>query len=126
LPEDAVLRVKQLGLKSDILLQVPTVLLKRTKQSKAFRNGNQLVFMRAISPKTTMSKTTAQAEFVQGKKMAVSTFLKMVQGAALAAGRQVTLLSVSGAASCHTQSPMSFPAGAYLTTALFYVHPKLQ
>jgi 23S rRNA G2069 N7-methylase RlmK/C1962 C5-methylase RlmI len=50
-------------------------------------------------------------------------FLEMVQGAALAAGRQVTLLRVSGAASCHTQSPISWPAGAYLTAALFYVHP---
>lgn len=51
-------------------------------------------------------------------------FLNMVQGAALAAGRQVTLLRVSGAASCHTQSPISWPAGSYLTAALFYVHPE--
>lgn len=50
-------------------------------------------------------------------------FLNMVHGAALAAGREVTLLRVSGAASCHTQSPASSPAGAYLTAALFYVHP---
>ena len=50
-------------------------------------------------------------------------FLSMVQGAAQATGRQVTLLRVSGAASCHTQSPISWPAGAYLTAALFYVHP---
>lgn len=50
-------------------------------------------------------------------------FLAMVQGAAQAAGREVTLLRVSGAASCHTQSPVSWPAGAYLTAALFYVHP---
>ena len=51
-------------------------------------------------------------------------FLKMVQAAALAAGKQVTLLNVSGAAPCHSRSPISFPAGAYLTAALFYVHPK--
>eukprot|EP00977_Amphora_coffeiformis_P013051 scaffold3339_cov174-Amphora_coffeaeformis.AAC.19 len=50
-------------------------------------------------------------------------FLNMVQGAALATGREVTLLRVSGAASCHTQSPIAWPAGAYLTAALFYVHP---
>ena len=50
-------------------------------------------------------------------------FLNMVQGAALACGREVTLLKVSGAAPCHTQSPVSFPAGAYLTAALFRVHP---
>lgn len=50
-------------------------------------------------------------------------FLSMVQGAAQATNRQVTLLRVSGAASCHTQSPVSWPAGAYLTAALFYVHP---
>lgn len=51
-------------------------------------------------------------------------FLKMVQAAALAAGKQVTVLSVAGAAPCHTRSPISFPASAYLTAALFYVHPK--
>jgi len=50
-------------------------------------------------------------------------FLNMVSGAAQAAGRQLTLLSKAGAASCHTQSPVSWPAGAYLTAALFYVHP---
>lgn len=48
-------------------------------------------------------------------------FLQMVQQAALSAGRQVTLLRTSGAAACHTQSPASFPAGAYLTAALFHV-----
>jgi 23S rRNA (cytosine1962-C5)-methyltransferase len=50
-------------------------------------------------------------------------FLRMVQAAALAAGKQITLLSVQGAAPCHTIAPISFPAGAYLTAALFYVHP---
>lgn len=49
-------------------------------------------------------------------------FLQTVQQASLAARRQVTLVRVSGAASCHTQSPASFPAGNYLTAALFYVH----
>jgi 23S rRNA G2069 N7-methylase RlmK/C1962 C5-methylase RlmI len=53
-------------------------------------------------------------------------FLEMVHQAALAAGRQVTLLKRSGAASCHTQSPISWPAGAYLTAALFYVHPIIE
>ena len=51
-------------------------------------------------------------------------FLQTVQNAALAAGRQVTLLRKSGAAPCHTQSPASYPAGNYLTAALFYVSPK--
>ena len=51
-------------------------------------------------------------------------FLETVQQAAISAGRQVTLLRTSGAASCHTQSPASYPAGAYLTAALFYVAPK--
>lgn len=50
-------------------------------------------------------------------------FLAMVAGAAQAAGRQVTVLSKSGAASCHTQSAVSQPSGAYLTAAFFYVHP---
>ncbi|KAG7343918.1 S-adenosylmethionine-dependent methyltransferase [Nitzschia inconspicua] len=51
-------------------------------------------------------------------------FLEMVQQASLAARREVSLLKVSGAAPCHTQSPISFPAGNYLTAALFMVHPK--
>ena len=50
-------------------------------------------------------------------------FLRMVQDAALAARRVVTLVSVHGAAPCHTQSPASYPAGAYLTAALFVVAP---
>ena len=51
-------------------------------------------------------------------------FLQTVQQASLSAQREVTLLRVSGAAPCHTQSPVSFPAGNYLTAALFYVHPR--
>lgn len=51
-------------------------------------------------------------------------FLQTVQQAAISAGRQVTLLRTSGAAPCHTQSPASYPAGAYLTAALFHVAPK--
>ena len=50
-------------------------------------------------------------------------FLNMVQQAALAAGRRITLLRVSGASPCHTQSPASFPAGNYLTAAIFHVAP---
>lgn len=52
-------------------------------------------------------------------------FLQMVQQASLGARREISLLRVSGAAPCHTQSPVSFPAGNYLTAALFYVHPIL-
>ena len=48
-------------------------------------------------------------------------FLQTVQQAAIAAGRRITLLRVSGAASCHTQNPSS--KGAYLTAALFHVSP---
>jgi 23S rRNA (cytosine1962-C5)-methyltransferase len=51
-------------------------------------------------------------------------FLQTVQQASLSAQREITLLRVSGAAPCHVQSPISFPAGNYLTAALFYVHPK--
>ena len=50
-------------------------------------------------------------------------FLNVVNGAALSAKRRVTLLRVTGAAPCHTQSPASFPAGQYLTAALFHVGP---
>ncbi len=50
-------------------------------------------------------------------------FLNMVNGAALSAKRRVTLLRVCGAAPCHTQSPACFPAGSYLTAALFHVGP---
>ena len=53
-----------------------------------------------------------------------SAFLQMIQQASLAAKRDITLLSVNGAASCHTQAPASFPAGNYLTVALFHVAPK--
>jgi 23S rRNA G2069 N7-methylase RlmK/C1962 C5-methylase RlmI len=53
-----------------------------------------------------------------------TAFLQMVQQASLAARREITLLRVSGAAPCHTQAPVSFPAGNYLTVALFHVHPK--
>jgi 23S rRNA G2069 N7-methylase RlmK/C1962 C5-methylase RlmI len=51
-------------------------------------------------------------------------FLQTVQQASLSAQREITLLRVSGAAPCHTQSPVSFPAGNYLTAALFHVHAK--
>ena len=51
-------------------------------------------------------------------------FLNMISQAAISAQRELTLLKVSGAASCHTQSPSSFPAGKYLTAATFRVHPK--
>lgn len=51
-------------------------------------------------------------------------FLRLVQSAAQSAGKHITLLSVQGAASCHTESPIAFPAGSYLTAAYFYVHPK--
>lgn len=51
-------------------------------------------------------------------------FLNVVNSAALSAKRRVTLLRVSGAAPCHTQSPASFPAGQYLTAALFHVGPS--
>lgn len=50
-------------------------------------------------------------------------FLQTVKAASLSARRQITLLKTSGAASCHTQCPASFPAGAYLTAALFHVSP---
>jgi len=50
-------------------------------------------------------------------------FLKMVSNAALSAGRKVTLLSVHGPSECHSQCVASFPAGAYLTAALFHVSP---
>ena len=53
-----------------------------------------------------------------------SLFLQMIQQASLAAKRDITLLKVNGAASCHTQAPASFPAGNYLTVALFHVAPK--
>lgn len=51
-------------------------------------------------------------------------FLNMVNNAACSAKRQATLLSVHGAAPCHTQSPSAFPAGSYLTCALFFIGPE--
>lgn len=52
-------------------------------------------------------------------------FLQLVQQASLAARREITLLRVSGASPCHTHSPGQFPAGNYLTVALFRVHPRV-
>lgn len=49
-------------------------------------------------------------------------FLQTVKSASISARRHITLLKVSGAAACHTQCPASFPAGAYLTAALFSVN----
>jgi 23S rRNA G2069 N7-methylase RlmK/C1962 C5-methylase RlmI len=51
-------------------------------------------------------------------------FLETIKGAALSAGRRITLLRSSGAAPCHVQCPASFPANAYLTAALFYISPE--
>jgi len=51
-------------------------------------------------------------------------FLKTVKAASVSAGRRLSLLGTWGAASCHTRCPASFPAGDYLTAALFSVGPE--
>jgi 23S rRNA G2069 N7-methylase RlmK/C1962 C5-methylase RlmI len=51
-------------------------------------------------------------------------FLQTVQSAAMSAQRHITLLQLHGAAPCHTLSPAAtYPSGAYLTAALFFVSP---
>lgn len=51
-------------------------------------------------------------------------FLQTVQSAAMSAQRSITLLQLHGAAPCHTLSPAAtYPSGAYLTAALFFVSP---
>lgn len=52
-------------------------------------------------------------------------FLETVKGASLAAQRQIVHLQSSNAAPCHVSCPVSFPAGKYLTAALFFVSPTL-
>ena len=52
-------------------------------------------------------------------------FLETVKGAALAAGKHITLLQKNGAAPCHTVCPASYPAGSYLTVAVFHVSPRI-
>ena len=79
--------------------------------------------IKLVNPKEGGILMTCTCSAAMTQKDGGQYFLEMVAGAALAAGRQVTLLSKAGAASCHTESPVSWPAGAYLTAALFYVHP---
>jgi len=50
-------------------------------------------------------------------------FVNTIQSAAVTARRQISLMHMQGAASCHTISPAGYPGGAYLTSALFYVSP---
>jgi 23S rRNA G2069 N7-methylase RlmK/C1962 C5-methylase RlmI len=53
-------------------------------------------------------------------------FLQTVQSAAMSAQRHITLLQLHGAAPCHTLSPAAtYPSGAYLTAALFFVSPTI-
>jgi 23S rRNA G2069 N7-methylase RlmK/C1962 C5-methylase RlmI len=79
--------------------------------------------IRLVSPQKGGLFLTCTCSAAMTQEEGGQCFLNMVAGAAQSAGREVTLLSRAGAASCHTQSPVSWPASSYLTAALFYVHP---
>jgi len=79
--------------------------------------------IRLINPDDGGLFLTCTCSAAMTQKSGGQYFLEVVQRAAAAAGRSVTLLQKSGAAPCHVQSPASYPAGAYLTAALFYVAP---
>jgi len=77
--------------------------------------------MKLINPKEGGLLMTCTCSGAMTQKNGGQYFLETVKGAALAAGRRLTLLRTSGAAPCHVQDPASYPANAYLTAALFYV-----
>jgi 23S rRNA G2069 N7-methylase RlmK/C1962 C5-methylase RlmI len=107
-----------------IVLDPPKLAPNLSTLDKASRKYHALNrdAMNLISPEGGLLLTcTCSAAMTQ--KDGGQYFLNMVNGAALSAKRRVTLLRVNGAAPCHTQSPASFPAGAYLTAALFHVGP---
>lgn len=80
--------------------------------------------MKLINPKEGGLLMTCTCSGAMTQKNGGQYFLETVKGAALAAGRRLTLLRTSGAAPCHVQDPASYPANAYLTAALFYVRDR--
>lgn len=108
-----------------IVLDPPKLAPSVSSLDKASRKYHALNrdAMNVINPTKGGLLLTCTCSAAMSQKDGGQFFLNVVNGAALSAKRRVTLLRVSGAASCHTQSPASWPAGAYLTAALFHVGP---
>jgi 23S rRNA G2069 N7-methylase RlmK/C1962 C5-methylase RlmI len=110
----------------DIVILDPPKLAPTIKQldraSRKYHSLNRDA-MKLINKKEGGLLLTHSCSGAMTQKNGGQFFLETIQGAALSAGRRITLLSSSGAAPCHTQDPASFPANAYLTAALFSVSP---
>jgi 23S rRNA G2069 N7-methylase RlmK/C1962 C5-methylase RlmI len=110
----------------DVIILDPPKLAPTIKQldraSRKYHSLNRDA-MKLINKKEGGLLLTCSCSGAMTQKNGGQFFLETIQGAALSAGRRITLLSTSGAAPCHTQDPASFPANAYLTAALFSVSP---
>ena len=85
------------------------------RAERKYRKLNALA-MRAVAPGGLLLSCTCSGAMTQS-----GGFERMMQDAALAEGRALTLLRRSGAASDHTIHP-SYPEGNYLTAVLAVVH----
>ena len=79
--------------------------------------------MKLIDPEKGGVLLTCTCSGAMTQKDGGQYFLQTVKAGSLSARRQITLLKTTGAAPCHTQCPASYPAGAYLTAAMFHVSP---
>ena len=86
-----------------------------TRAERKYRKLNSLA-MRAVRPGGLLLTCTCSGAMTQS-----GGFERMLQDAALAEGRSLTLLRRSGAASDHTLHP-AYPEGHYLTAVLAVVH----
>ena len=86
-----------------------------TRAERKYRKLNSLA-MRAVRPGGLLLSCTCSGAMTQS-----GGFERMLQDAALAEGRSLTLLRRSGAASDHTLHP-AYPEGHYLTAVLAVVH----
>ena len=104
---------------SDVVICDPPKLAPTIKDlqraERRYRKLNGLA-MRAVKPGGLLLTCTCSGAMTQS-----GGFEKMLQDAALAEGRSLTLLRKSGAASDHTLHP-AYPEGHYLTAVLAVVH----
>lgn len=109
-----------------IILDPPKLAPTVTALERASRKYHSLNrdAMKLINSKEGGLLLTCTCSGAMTQKNGGQFFLETLKGAALSAGRRITLLRSSGAAPCHVQCPASFPANAYLTAALFYISPE--
>jgi 23S rRNA G2069 N7-methylase RlmK/C1962 C5-methylase RlmI len=111
-----------------IILDPPKLAPTQSGLDRASRKYHSLNrdAIRLMDPQNGGLLLTCTCSAAMTQKDGGTFFVQTVQQAAMAAGRHVTLLRMTGAAVCHTQSPASHPAGSYLTAAWFYVSPQQQ